>query len=359
MQSIYFFRDADAELFPRVMTVGLEIPDNEPLLFDFVPLAANFRTTPELVDRLNEIFVEVFAVTDSSNGIYSPAVPAREEPALHGSCFDLHLQFVPRTNPDEATDPQSVLEKETAHTAQIEEIVALIRDRQHKVEEARLACARGKDTKYRIAVLGRARKALAPIAEALRDAGIPFRAVELEQLKDRPEVLDVLSLGRALLNPQNRVAWLGVLRAPWCGLALDDLHKLVSGDDEKILDRTVPELLAERLSLLSEEGHGAVRRVLDAIESVLDLRGALPTASLGTWLQQVWLSLGGARCVDPTARANLDLLWSCLDHLPDGEQDLLGPGLDTALEKLTALARPRCKRRSWRAVDDNSQIQRP
>ena len=28
MQSIYFFRDADAELFPRVKTVGLEIPDS-------------------------------------------------------------------------------------------------------------------------------------------------------------------------------------------------------------------------------------------------------------------------------------------------------------------------------------------
>jgi ATP-dependent helicase/nuclease subunit A len=33
MQSIYFFRDADAELFARVKEIGLEIPDAEPLLF--------------------------------------------------------------------------------------------------------------------------------------------------------------------------------------------------------------------------------------------------------------------------------------------------------------------------------------
>ena len=46
MQSIYFFREADAELFPRVKTFGLEIPTAEPLLFDFVSLTANFRTTP-------------------------------------------------------------------------------------------------------------------------------------------------------------------------------------------------------------------------------------------------------------------------------------------------------------------------
>ena len=54
-------------------------------------------------------------------------------------------------------------------------------------------------------------------------------------------------------------------------------------------------------------------------------------------LRQVWLLLGGAACVDTTARANLNLLWSCLDSLPGGEQDLLGPGLDAA-----STSSPRC-----------------
>ena len=52
---------------------------------------------------------------------------------------------------------------------------------------------REREKKYRIAVLARARKSLTPIAEALREAEIPFRAVDLEQLKDRPEVLDALA----------------------------------------------------------------------------------------------------------------------------------------------------------------------
>jgi ATP-dependent exoDNAse (exonuclease V) beta subunit len=84
----------------------------------------------------------------------------------------------------------------------------------------------------------------------------------------------------------------------------------------------------------------AAGRVLDTIASAPALRAANPTASLGTWLEQVWLRLGGASCVDATARANLDLLWSCLDRLLDGEPELLGPGLNAALDKLTALPDP-------------------
>jgi ATP-dependent exoDNAse (exonuclease V) beta subunit len=44
--------------------------------------------------------------------------------------------------------------------------------------------------------------------------------------------------------------------------------------------------------------------------------------------------------VDATAHANLDLFWSCLDRLLDGEPELLGPGFSAALDKLTALPDP-------------------
>ncbi len=76
----------------------------------------------------------------------------------------------------------------------------------------------------------------------------------MKNSKDRPEILDALALARALLNPQDRVAWLGVLRAPWCGLSLADLHTLAGDGDAELLARPVPELLAERAQLLSERG---------------------------------------------------------------------------------------------------------
>ena len=333
MQSIYFFRDADAELFPRVKALGLEIPNDEPLLFDFVPLKANFRTAPSLVERLNQAFKQIFTTGDGSGVTFSSAQPARKEIENAGLPFTLHLDFVPMAGRGQAVEPGN--EKETARIEQIGEIVALIQRYSKRINQAKVS-----SEKFRIAVLGRARSHLVPIAEALRQAGIPFRAVELEKLSARPEVLDALALARALLNPQDRVAWLGVLRAPWSGLSLDDLHCLASNDDPALLLRPLPELMAERLPQLSEDGRRAAARALQTYAAASALRAAQPTASLGTWLEKVWLLVGGAACVDSAARANLNLLWRCLDRLPSGEPDLLGPSLVAALDKLTAQPAP-------------------
>jgi ATP-dependent helicase/nuclease subunit A len=335
MQSIYFFRDADAELFARVKEIGLEIPNGDPLTLDFVSLFANFRSAHSLVERLSSVFEQVFAIDDGSGVSFSPAEPARDDLDSSRRNFQLHLNFSPQTVYKKQVNSQQPSGVGGLQAEQIAEIVELIQSHQQAVGDARRA---GK--KYRVAVLARTRSSLAPIAQALHEAAIPFRALDLEKLQDRPEVLDALALGRALLNTHDRVAWLGVLRAPWCGLALDDLHALTSNDDSALLSRPVPELLAERLELLSEDGQIAGTRVLSALVSVPTLRASLPTASLGTWLQQIWLRLGGADCCDATARANLDLLWTCLDGLPAGEQDLLGPALDAALVNLTALPDP-------------------
>jgi ATP-dependent exoDNAse (exonuclease V) beta subunit len=327
MQSIYSFREADAELFPRVQSAGLEIPHDEPLLFDFAPLRANFRTAPGLVERLNEAFTQIFAADDGSGVLFSAAQPAREEIARNGAAFALHLNFVRGIASDE--------EKKATHAAQIDEIIALVRS-----HEGHMEAAKASGGKFRIAVLGRARSALAPIAAALRKEKVPFRAVDLEKLAERPEVLDALALARALLNPQDRVAWLGVLRAPWCGLSLEELHTLAGDGVAELLTRPVPELLAERLQLLSEAGQKSAERVLQAANAAAALRSLQPALKLGSWLEEIWLQLGGTACVDAAAHANLDLLWSCLDRLPRGEEDLLGPALIAALDKLTAQPDP-------------------
>jgi ATP-dependent helicase/nuclease subunit A len=331
MQSIYFFRDADAELFPRAKAAGLEIYGAEPLYFDPVRLKDNFRTAASLVDKLNNFLGAVFEQNDGSGVTFAEAEPARPDDTAHPAQFQLHLRFSAQDAEGESND--EVVDK--PRNPQIAEIVDLISSHLGRMEQAR---ATGQP--YRIAVLGRTRSVLAPVAEALREKSIPFRAVDLEKLSTRPEVLDVLALARALLNPFDRVAWLGVLRAPWCGLSLGDLHTLTSADDPALLARPVPELLAERVSLLSSDDRLAATRLLEALTVAPSLRFSRPTTSLGTWLRDAWQIMGGEQCVDATGRANLDLLWQSLDKLPNGEQDMLGPVLEAALSKLTAQPDP-------------------
>lgn len=338
MQSIYFFRNADAELFPRVQSTGIELPDGEQHALRDVRLSANFRTAPALVDALNEMFRAAFVEEDGSGIQFGASEPARRAPALGSASIDLHVEFVPQLPRTRAGDSDSAEmkrraseERDARAEAQTAEIVALIQHHLPRAEQARL-----RREKYRIAVLARTGASLARIAQALRQAGVSFRAIDLEPLAMRPEVLDAIALSRALYSPEDRVAWLGILRAPWCGLSLADLHALAGDGDSA----PIPFLLRERMHRLSPEAGIAVARLLAALDAAPALRSSLPASALGTWIEQVWLALGGAACVDVQARGNLDMLWRSLDALPNGEPDLLGSGLSIALEKLSAQADP-------------------
>jgi len=342
MQSIYFFRDAEVELFQRIRTLGLESGDCEYLPFAPADLTANFRTAPDLVSQLNEFFAAIAELDDQSGITFKRAEAMRPATADSGPHLQLHLNFVPRVANGASRSARTIQNKReavahcgAARAAQIAEVVDLIR-----IHAGRMIEASASGEKYRVAVLGRARDALAPIAEALRKAEIPFRAVDLELLSDRPEILDALALARALVNHQDRVSWLGVLRAPWCGLSLEELHKVAGTDDWAFPPPPVPRLIVERRHLLEDRARNAIDRLINAVHSLPRLRSLLPTASLGTLLRQVWLALGGESCADATARANLDMFWKLLDQLPNGEQDLCGVALDTALKQLYAQPDP-------------------
>jgi ATP-dependent exoDNAse (exonuclease V) beta subunit len=345
VQSIYSFRDAEAELFGRVQERGFEFSEDEVFTLNPISLTANFRTDPELVATVNEAFQKVFARPDGSGIDFARAEAARAQGHNATKRFELHLAFVPQSKPRTSGDSaasdaaeQIALQREAARAEQVAEVVALI-----QTHDLPMKAALNAGEKYRIAILGRARKSLAPIAAALREAGIPFRAVELENLQDRPEILDAVALARALANPEDRVAWLGVLRAPWCGLSLAELHAIAGTDDYPQTGDPILRLLQQRVDQLLPGSRKAVRRLLDAFASVAHLRDTLPTAAVGTLLQQLWRSLGGERCVDEAARANLDLFWKLLDEMPAGEQDLNGPALESALAELFSLPDPAAK----------------
>ena len=139
-------------------------------------------------------------------------------------------------------------------------------------------------------MLVRSRTHLPELVEALRAAGIDYRAVKTDRLADRPLVRDLEALRTALTNLADRTAWLAILRAPWCGLALADLLELCRGDERS----TVRELLRQRRTRLSEHAQMALARCLPVLEDALATAGR---GSLRALVESTWLRLGGPACL--------------------------------------------------------------
>ena len=74
-----------------------------------------------------------------------------------------------------------------------------------------------------ISILVRNRSHLSDIVIALKQHNISFEALKIAALKDNLFTKDLLSLTKALLHLGDKLAWLSILRAPWCGLLLKDL----------------------------------------------------------------------------------------------------------------------------------------
>ena len=198
MQSIYFFRDAEAELFRRVKERGFEFAEEESFPLDPVRLTANFRTDPALVSSVNDAFEKVFAVPDGSGIEFAKAEPARNSiRQARRSASNFTSSSYRKQSPETPAIPTLSASGRKSRTSARPRANSRPTKSSHSFAAISIAwkppAVAGK--KYRIAVLGRARTALAPIAAALREAGIPFRAVELESLKDRPEILDAACVG--------------------------------------------------------------------------------------------------------------------------------------------------------------------
>lgn len=272
MQSIYRFRQAEVGLFLQIQRQGLkpELP-LEPLF-----LRQNFRSQAGILDWVNASFARVFPAQpdERSGGVpYEPSLPTKAPEAV---AVELDLSW---DLPDSA-------DRSEASNAEPEAADALSGSEAARVV-LRVQAFQQQNPEGRVAILVRARSHLASILPALRAAGLAFQAVELEFLHGRQAIQDLLSLIYALRYPADRTHWLAVLRAPWCGLTLADLHQL-------FWDRPAPEsvwpLLSERLPRLSTEGQQRLDDWLQRLQPLWSARGRLPWRDL---IESAWLQLGG------------------------------------------------------------------
>ena len=280
MQSIYGFREADVGLFLRARTEGVG-----PVVLTPLTLSVNFRSTAGVVDWVNRAFGTAFpSVENRFTGAvtYEPSVPFRTESDEDAVCVHAFL----------ASD----LDLEAERVLEI-------------IGETRTQHPDGT-----IAVLVRSRSHLFGIVSALRRAGERFSAVEIDALGERPVVGDLVALTRALLHPADRIAWLSLLRAPWCGLTLADLHALVDGD----FNRPIWDILktGEWQTRLSPDGIGRLERLIPVLSDAIDRRGTL---AVPRWVEGVWIAIAGPACLK--TRTDLEAAAAYLDLL---EQSMVG-----------------------------------
>ncbi|MBK7903121.1 MAG: UvrD-helicase domain-containing protein [Proteobacteria bacterium] len=304
MQSIYRFRNAEVGLFLDVRDHGLGDIELEPLT-----LRVNFRSTQPIVQWVNQAFARVLPPHDD---------------VLRGAVKYSESVAAPQATDAGGVHVHAFLRSSRRFEAQT---VADIIERRHAAR-----------SDARIAILVQGRNHLLDIVVELARRGIRFQATDIDPLGARPAVLDLLALTRALAHLGDRAAWIGVLRAPWCGLTLADCLALLGGDRHA----SVPRLLREE-PLRQRLGTAARRRLercQPVLEQALDERRRF---GLRDSVERCWHALGG-----PATLGNereLDEALAYLDALGDVEDEAPGAPVDLArlveaLLKLYAPARP-------------------
>lgn len=314
MQSLYRFRNANVGLFINAQRYPIGPVQCVPL-----SLNTNFRSQAGIVDWVNQAFHRAFPVeADSSRGAipYSPSV-AFKQAEQHRA-----VEFYGFTA--EQTDQYK--EAEAQHIASQCKTLA-----EQQPEQS-------------IAILVRSRNLLKAIVPALRQENLNWQAIDITPLASRMPVIDMLTLTRALISPADRIAWLALLRTPFCGVSLADLLAISNSGDA---GRKRPEAILERLQALvrnpgsvnlSREGQLIQARIAPVIVAAWHNRGR---DSLRNSVESLWTALGGPATINSSndltdVRTYFDLLekWQVAGLVPDWD------GFQQAADKLYAAPSP-------------------
>lgn len=295
MQSIYRFRQADVGLFLSVFSAGFENIE-----IGALTLTTNFRSSRSIVDWVNRTFVRIF--------------PKRD---------DMQFGAVGYVN-------SIAYENGTQNTAA--ETIHVVDPAQEAVEICRLIerlDSQSPDTSKAILVRGRTH--LADIVTALRDAGILYQGVRIEQLKNQSCIQDMMALTSALLHFGDKLAWLAVLRAPWCGLCLADLTLIA----EQAKVSTVWQICQFPPDALSASGRRRVARLVDTLEPVLKRTGRLPLNQL---VARAWHALSGPEIINSNELINIRTYIDLLGEIQQAGTLDTGRRLEAAMKELWAVS---------------------
>jgi len=301
MQSIYRFREAEVANFLDVQSNGIADIIPEPL-----KLETNFRSEAAVVDWCNEVFNIVMPSHDDrvlGAVRYAPANPFWKDQS------DSEVTVHPAIDIDEFDEAQQILD----------------------LVQAELE----RDKKQSVAILGRTRRSLEVIAASLYENHILFDAVKLQKLGQRQVIQDILALTCALIQPLDRNAWLGILRAPWCGLSLKDLTTLCGENKSKPILQILSE--SNSGSAVPTDRRDSLVKLTEVMTDALEVIGRQP---LWRTVEAVWLKLDGPATMDTIDLDNCMAYLTMLEQLEIDGTYINDATLEVALEKLWAVGCP-------------------
>tara|TARA_R110000868_G_scaffold8205_7_gene42765 strand:+ start:78858 stop:82088 length:3231 start_codon:yes stop_codon:yes gene_type:complete len=268
MQSIYRFRAAEVGLFLKAKEYGIGEVPLMPLT-----LTSNFRSQAGIVNWVNNSFTHIFPQHDdmgSGSVAYSASTAVHAEQAQAVQCY-LH------------TDAQAIAD------------IILQTDSQHS-----------------IAILVKSRSQLYDILPALKTHNISYQAIDIERLDHLHCIQDLTALTTALTHLADRLAWLSILRAPWCGLTLNDLT-IIASDKTALIWQQINN--SDIQKQLSQDGLQRLHKLLPPLQYALQQR---QRQTLRNWIYSTWLAIGGAATLSEAHELNnVNAFFACLDDLDE------------------------------------------
>lgn len=265
MQSIYRFRQAEVGLFLQARNQGIGNVQLKSLV-----LQTNFRSNDALVTWFNQTFKSAFPQQEDINlGAIT----------FHKSVAKTDAPLNPVSTMKNAVHIHGLSDYEAELEA--EHILNIIQTTQQKNPQAQ------------IAILVRSRRHLADILNLLQQAQLDYNAPDIEKLSHRSVINDLSALTRALLHPADRIAWLAILRAPWCGLTLHDLHALAHQSGTLTLWDSVQNY-HQCINQLSTHAQQRLAQIIPILQQAMLWRGR---ESLRNIVANTWLALGGPACI--------------------------------------------------------------
>lgn len=212
MQSIYKFRQAEVGIFLNIINNGINN-----IKLEFLELRKNFRSVDSIVEWVNSNFIKL--LPQKSDLLFGAVKYCNSISTINNQDNNLD-KFIKNNNINKYNKLYLFNNIKSEHdyiANQIKEVISY----NNQINN---------NNKISIAILIRTRTRISDLILSLKQKNIIVNSIEIENLSDRMVIKDLLALTRAILDFTDTVAWYSILRAPWCGLTLDELYYLNSID---------------------------------------------------------------------------------------------------------------------------------